>query len=104
MTTAYEVPTASLFQTFNISLAGVNYKMTFKWNEQNNSWILDIADSAGNALVSGVPIITGADLLEQYAYLGINGNLLAQTDHNPNAVPTFENLGSTGHLFYLSPV
>lgn len=103
MSTAYEIPTGSLNQSFSIDLNGTSYRLTFRWNTINASWILDIADSSGNALVSGIAIITGADLLEQYDYLGIGGNLLAQTDHNPDAVPTFENLGSTGHLFYIAP-
>jgi len=28
--------------------------------------------------------------------------MLEQTDHDPTAVPTFDNLGTTGHLFFAS--
>jgi hypothetical protein len=41
----------------------------------------------------GVPLVTGVDLLAQYAYLGFIGSLVVQTDHDPDATPTYENLG-----------
>jgi hypothetical protein len=53
--------------------------------------------------LSGVPIITGADLLAQYAYMNFGGQLRAQTDGNLTAVPTYENLGNAGHLYFVTP-
>jgi len=103
VTTVFEVPTAPKAQTFAISLAGITYNLTFTWNVPSSAWILAIADSNGVTLVSGIPLVTGADLLEQYAYLGIGGQLIVQTDNDPTAVPTYESLGSTGHLFFLAP-
>lgn len=44
-------------------------------------------------------MITGANLLEQYAYLGIDVDLRVQTDNDPDKLPTFENLGITSHLY-----
>lgn len=63
----------------------------------------DISDSGGNPVLSGISVVTGADLLEQYAYLRFGGQLLAQTAHDPDAVPTFDNLGGDGKVFFLSP-
>jgi hypothetical protein len=103
MSTPYEIPLSSTPQTFTIALGGVTYTLTFRWNTQNAAWTMDIGDAAGSPLVSGIPVITGADLLAQYGYLGFSGQLVAQTDNDPDAVPTFENLGTNGHLFYLSP-
>lgn len=103
MTTVNEIPFTSNPESFGTSLNGTAYTLTVKWNPFAEAWVLDIADNSGNALVSGIPIITGADLLAQYEYLGIGGKLIAQTDHDPNVVPTFQNLGSTGHLFYVLP-
>lgn len=100
MTIYYEIPLSSTPQTFRIPLAGVTYQMTVRWNWINTSWVLDIADSSGNPIVSGIPLVTGADLLEQFGYLGLGGSLYVQTDNDPNAVPTYQNLGTTGHVYF----
>jgi hypothetical protein len=84
-----------------VSLAGIQYQLTVRWNDVNESWIIDIADNNGNPILSGVPMVTGADLLEQFAYLGIGGMLLAQTSSDTDAVPTFTNLGSDGNLYFV---
>lgn len=103
MATAFEIPTAPKAQSFSISLAGVTYGLKFRWNVPSAAWILDISDSAGNPLIQGIPLVTSADLLEQYAYVGIGGQLIVQTDGDVNAVPTYENLGSRGHLYFVVP-
>lgn len=99
MTTYYEIPLSAEPQTFNITLAGATYGFTVQWNVPNGSWIIDIADSSGNAIVSGIPMVTGADLLEQYSYLNFGFQLVAQTDNSPDSVPTFDNIGTTSHLY-----
>lgn len=101
MTTYYEIPLSPTPQTFTITLAGVIYQMTVKWNWVNASWVLDIADASGNALLVGIPLVTGVDLLEQYGYMGFGGQLVCQTDNDPDAVPTYANLGTTGHLYFI---
>lgn len=102
MNTPYEIPLSPNAQTFGILLGGAAYNLTVKWNAQNSAWTLDIADNSSNPLVCGIPLITGADLLAQYAYLGISGSLVCQTDNNPDAVPTYDNLGTTGHLYFVA--
>lgn len=99
MTTAYEIPLSPQPQTFNIALAGTTYGFTVQWNVQNASWIIDIADASGNPIVSGIPMVTGCDLLEQYGYLNFGFQLVAQTDNSPATVPTFDALGTTAHLY-----
>lgn len=98
----YEIPLSPTPQRFSITLTGVEYNLTVKWNAAPDAgWAVDIADAFGAAIVSGVPLVTGADLLAQYAYLNFGGQLVVQTDHDTDAVPTFENLGETSHLFFL---
>jgi hypothetical protein len=53
--------------------------------------------------VSGIPLVTGVDLLSQYSYLGIPGALLVTTDRGAGEVPTFDGLGVTSHLYYVAP-
>lgn len=98
----YEIPTQPENQTFSISLNGTTYNLRLKWNAPNASWVLDILDSQQNGILRGVPLITGADLLAQYAYMGIGGKLIVQSDNNPDQVPDYTTLGSTGHLYFLS--
>lgn len=87
-------------ERFSVFLSSVQYICTFKWNAVAAAWVLDMADSNGSPVLSGIPLVTGVDLLEPYAYLGIGGQLIVQTDNNPDAVPTFANLGDTGNLYY----
>ena len=101
-TSYYEIPTSNIPQTFTIQLAGVSYNLTLFWNDQNASWVLNIADADNNMLVGGIPVITGADLLAQYEYLGFGGQLRVQTDIDVDAVPTKDNLGTQGHIYFVT--
>ena len=65
-------------------------------------WVLDVYDSGGNPIVTGIPLVTGENLLAQYAYLGFIGGLWVQTTSDPDAVPTFQNLGGDGQLYYVT--
>ena len=98
----FEIPTLPATpQKFSISLSGLSRQLRFTWCQAALCWIIDIADENGVPILAGVPIVTGADLLEQFAYLGIGGAMIAQTDHDADAVPTFDDLGLTGHLFFI---
>lgn len=100
--TVFEIPLqAATPQQLTVSLNGVQYQLTVRYNSQNNAWTLDIAGNSGNAILLGIPMITGADLLEQYKYLGFGGQLICQTDNDIEAVPTFNNLGQTSHLYFI---
>lgn len=101
----FEIPTTpGTPQIKTIALAGVTYTLILHWCEPPQYWVLDIQDSVGTPIVSGLPLITGADLLNQYPYLGVGGMLVVQTDHDVDAVPTFSSLGLTGHLYFIPTV
>lgn len=100
--TAFEIPLSSTPQKFDIQLAGVTYQMTLRWNVPSQVWVLDIADNNSVRILDGIPLVTGANLLGQYDYLGFGGALYAQTDHDINATPTFDNLGETSHLYFIT--
>ncbi|WCM21355.1 hypothetical protein NDK50_07880 [Paraburkholderia bryophila] len=99
MTTVYEIPLSAQPQTFAIAIAGTTYQLTITWNVVNASWIIDIADVSGNDILTGIPMVTGGDLLEQFGYLNFGFQLFCQTDNAPDVVPTFSDLGTTGHLY-----
>lgn len=98
---AFEIPLSPEPQKFSIPLAGIDYICRVQWNPVAQCWMLDIADSDDAAIIQGIPVVTGIDLLGQYKHLGLGGSLLAQTDYDADAVPTFDNLGITGRLYFI---
>lgn len=98
----FEIPLSPKAQTFNVSLANVDYNMRLVWNPISACWMLDISDTDGVPVVLGIPLVTGADLLAQYTYLGIRGGLVVTVDDGVG-VPTFSGLGLQGHLYFVVP-
>jgi hypothetical protein len=98
----YLIPLDNFAETFEITLAGVDYTLTTRWNDAVDAgWILDIADSNQNPIAVGIPLITGADCLDGLTYLGIGGSLLVlTTGASPLDVPTFANLGIDSNLYF----
>jgi hypothetical protein len=99
------IPLANTPQSFQITLAGVTYTMTVKWNAQPDAgWVMDLADSNNNSLAAGIPLITGLDCLSGLEYLGIEGSLFVMTNGDPFAVPTLDNLGTDSNLYFQTSV
>lgn len=89
-------------QSFPIQLSGVEYQLTFRYrNATDGGWTLDIADVSGTAIINGIPLVTGANLLDQYQHLFLGGALFVQTTSDPDAVPTFNNLGGDAQIYWV---
>jgi hypothetical protein len=106
-TGVYEVPLVpSTPQKFNITILGVQYQFQLIYREVDaavSNWCLDILTSAGQPIVCSLPLVTGANLLGQYAYLGLGFQLWVATDgDNVLQIPTFDNLGTTCHLLWIA--
>lgn len=99
----YEIPLSGQAQSFQVVVLNVTYTFTLIWREAAAEWVLDIADVNGNPLVQGIPLVTGIDLLGQYGYLGLGYQLWVATDGDPDAVPTYANLGTLSHLYVVTP-
>lgn len=101
--TPLEIPLQPVAQKLFVSLRGVQYGLTVRWCVPANCWVGDLQDANGNDVITGTPLVTGADLLEQFGYLDVGvGALVVQTDHDQDAVPTFTNLGVTSHVYYIT--
>lgn len=99
--TVYEIPLTPQPQTFSVQFPnGLTYglRLIFLFTP-DPCWELDISDSDGVPLVQGIPLVTGADLLAQYVYLGFGCSLYCTTDGDRDAVPRFDNLGVGGRLW-----
>lgn len=103
MTTFYEIPLSGTPQHFSIVLSGVTYQLLFRYRDAPmGGWVVDFFTSAGDRILCGVPLVTGSDLLGQYAYLNFNATLMVISDGDPDAVPTFNNLGSEAHVLWVT--
>lgn len=104
----FRIPLLPTPQRFAITLVGVTYTLCFQFRNpysfdgSEGDWIMDIGDSMGNPMVCGIPLVTGADLLAQYAYLGFPGQLWIWTDGVRDAVPSYLGLGLSSHLFFVT--
>jgi hypothetical protein len=105
----YEIPLIDPPQLFSISLNGVTYELRVLWREvrdpdgnQLGGWTLDIVGEDGVTILVGIPMLPGLDLLAQYAYLNIGGQLFVQNDSDWTQPPTFGDLGKTSHLYFVA--
>lgn len=99
----FVIPLSAPPQTFACTLNGTTYQLTVTWRNAANGWFLDIADDQGNPIVGGIAMVTGADLLAQYEYLGVGGELIVATSNDVDALPGFADLGVNTLLYYVSP-
>lgn len=98
--TQSEIPLSPDNQTFSIDIAGSRWRISIIWRER--WWVMNLADSRGNALVSGIPLVTGADLLAQHAWLGLNFTLVVACDDSAQVYPGKTDLGIRSHLYAIT--
>jgi predicted Zn-dependent protease with MMP-like domain len=99
----FEIPLSGQAQSFQVLILNVTYVFTLIWRDAASEWVLDIADANSNPLVQGLALVTGCDLLGQFGYLRLGFQLWVATDGDPDAVPTFANLGTQSHLYAVTP-
>lgn len=100
------IPLLNVPQDFFITLADRELRLVSKYNPMlEGGWVLDIYDGDTDApIVMNIPMVTGADLLAQYEYLNLKGQLIVFTDGDELAVPTLENLGVESNLYFKNEV
>lgn len=98
------LPLTNIPQEFNINLNGRELIVICKWNDMpDGGWVVDLLDFITNeSIIAGIPLVSGADLLDQYEYLELGGGLVVFTDGDQNAVPTLENLGIESNVYYIT--
>lgn len=98
-TSFYTIPLRPESQSFGITLAGKEYRLTVRWFDAAEAgWTLDIEEPDKAApIIMGIPLVTGCDLLEQYAYMEFGGELWVEGE----LPPTLENLGSEVELVFI---
>ena len=105
MATGFEIPLIPGPQKIAVTLGGLSAHLLVSYKDTDDGgWVVDLLDSQDAPILTGLPLITGADLLAQYGYMNFGGKLLVQSDTDPNAVPSFTNLGVTSHLYWVPDV
>jgi hypothetical protein len=101
----FVIPTQPSSQTFQVQLGANFLTMTIMWrNAPDCGYVLDILDgNTGTPIVCGIPLVTGCDLLGQYAYLGLGGSLFVLTSGDPYAMPGYADLGVISFLYWYQP-
>lgn len=90
-----EIPLTADNQQFSIILAGTTWRISITWRDLY--WILDLQND-GEPVISGIPLVTGADLLAQYGYMGLGFKLVVVCDDSTQDYPTKTDLGGRSHL------
>lgn len=86
-----------------MSLGGIATSIKVAWNDVAAAWYLDISDAAGVPIIQGIPLVCGSNLLEQFAYLNLGGQLFAGSTFDLSVPPTFENIGTDAFLYFTVP-
>ncbi|RBO14352.1 hypothetical protein [Pantoea sp. 3_1284] len=92
-----EIPLTPDNQQFNTAINGVNYLIQTLWRD-DAGWIIDLQDSSGADIVTGIPLVTGANLLAQFSYLNLGFGLAVVCDDPAQDYPTKTDLGINSHL------
>lgn len=95
-------------QSFQVKLSidgkTLTLQLTLSFNPMANYWVMNIADQAGNPLVSSVPLLTGvwpgANILSSYAYLLIGSAFMLNVSGVAQDHPDQTNLGSDFQLLW----
>lgn len=96
---SYTVPLSPEPQSFGITLAGKEYRLTVRWFEAvEGGWTLDVQQPENDLpYIMGLPIVTGCDLLEQYAYMEFGGELWLDSE----LPATLDTLGTDVELVFI---
>lgn len=91
--------TAQRLTVQQITLDGVTLQARLRYAAVTDAWYLDLMDTQGTAIVSGLAVVPGVDLLKPYKHLGLpQGVLFAHVQDG--AAPSLETMDATARLLY----
>ena len=101
----YLVPLTNTPISFQVNINNVNYTMAVKWNDSpDGGWEFDLSNSdTDTPLAYSIPLICGADCLGGLEYLGIGGKFFVYSQGDSALIPSYETLGSTSNLYFVTP-
>ncbi|HBH7053963.1 TPA: hypothetical protein KV183_003460 [Morganella morganii] len=93
-----EIPVSNKNQQFDIQLDGGRYRIRLVYR-QFCGWVADMMDQAGTDIFTGVPLVSGTDILEPYRYMGFNGSLIFVCDETAGELSLSE-FGRKNRLYF----
>ena len=101
MSTTYTIPlTTDPNNSFQcaLTLNGTAYTLGFflSYNTIAGYWEMTISNAlTDTVLISGIPLLTGCNLLGQFEYMGLGSAYIINSDNNSNDSPDDTNLGTS---------
>ena len=96
----FEIPLSTGCQRFTVELGERTLTLCLIYRLADfGGGYLDLYDDENALLIGGIPLVIGRDLLEQYQHMGL-GHIMAELDGGSTADPTYEDMGSTVHLYW----
>lgn len=87
---------------FDIDLEGETYRLEFDFNDRAAKWFMNIRDTNGDALVQGLCIVLGSDILAPYHHRSIPpGGMFAYDTSGKDLDPDVNDLGERVQLIYV---
>ena len=100
----FEFPLSPNAQQMTVPIGDEQFTFRFAWSDSpDGGWFIDVLRLDGSPLVRGLPLTAGENVLQQFDYLGIPGEIRVQTDNDPLVEPTYDNLGLNGRVFFVTP-
>jgi hypothetical protein len=98
------IPTRALAaSTISVTLEGIPYLFTFKWNVRGAYYTLDISTRDAVLLVGGIKVVINSGLTRKFPGPGMPpGELLAIDASGGNAPITFDDLEERVELVYMT--
>ncbi|MDH0356860.1 hypothetical protein [Morganella sp. GD04133] len=93
-----EIPVSNKNQQFDIQLGGERYRIRLVYR-QFCGWVADMMDQSGADIFTGVPLVSGTDILEPYRYMGFNGSLIFVCDETAGELSLSE-FGRKNRLYF----
>ncbi len=88
-----------------LTLNGVRFRLDTYTNKYDGCWYLDVYDGDNVALVQGLALVTGLDLLYPYRYLDLPAGLLFVNDlTGPSEDPGLDTFFDQGAALYYEEV
>ena len=86
---------------FTTTLEGEKFGFQFHYNKRYDRWLFNLLDVNNNQLLSGIPLLTGLDLLGRYKYENLPlGTFLVLDETGQNRDPGEVGLGDDFKLIY----
>ncbi len=86
---------------FACELETITYTFTFRWNERDSAWFMDMGDGAGTPIVTGIKVSLNLDLLAQTRATGLpTGLLMAFDTSDTDTEAGFADLGLRVKIYY----